>query len=115
MNCPKCKHEIQETSLFCNHCGCKLEKEKQDTVSNKTVVLTCLGVVLFAVIAVLFWMYRPIIGDKRIYEAGVEAHDALQKLRIYTGQGGECDDSCPVCHPYTWRWAVRKRQYFGYE
>ena len=41
-------------------------------------------------------------GEKGIYDAGVEAHNALYNLRIYTGQGGECGDTCPVCHPFSW-------------
>ncbi len=115
MNCPKCKQEIPEASLYCNHCGYELAKAHRGGVSTKAFVLTCLGGVLVAVFAVLCWMYGPLEGEKRIYDSGVEAHNALRKLRIYTGQGGDCGDTCPVCHPFSWRWAVRKHFYFGYE
>lgn len=111
MNCPKCKQEIPEASLYCNHCGCKLTKETHGGVSTKAFVLTCLGGVLVAVFAVLCWMYGPLEYDSDRYKSRVKMHGMLQQLRIL-GQNAKCGADCPVCHPFSWRWAVRKERYF---
>lgn len=112
MNCPKCKQENPEASLYCNHCGYELAKAHRGGVSTKAIVLTCLGGVLVAVISVFCWMYGPLDNEEELYKSGVELHELKYKLRIIAGQNAKCGADCPVCHPHTWQWGVRKRLYF---
>lgn len=124
MYCKKCGKEIPDDSIYCNHCGANLKEEqntavKQEnknedlaTVSVNTGCLKNTGIivsVITAIIAIVVCccLFIPLNNDKECYEAGVEAHDALQAIRYY-GENHECSPTCPVCHPITWRWEIKK-------
>ncbi len=124
MYCKKCGKEIPDDSIFCNHCGTNQketssadskQEKKPDELATVSVNTGCLrtisiwigGIVAVVAIVVCCCLFIPLDNDKECYQAGKEAHEALNALKIY-GQKYECSSSCPICHPVTWRWEVKK-------
>lgn len=114
--CIKCGKEIADNAIFCQHCGEKQVENKTESQSapvpskpsDHTFAITLLMFAIVAVGCILFWMYAyPLDNDKECYDAGKEAHESLHELNWY-GHNYECSESCPVCHPATWRWSIRK-------
>lgn len=124
MYCKKCGKLIPDDSDFCNHCGASQKEvisteEKPQSESEKLATVSvdkgCLGIICIwggivsAIIAVVVscCLFIPLNNDKECYESGVKAHNALKELAFY-GRKYECSSSCPVCHPITWRWEIKK-------
>lgn len=92
----------------------KHELKELEPNSTKKMLLTTVGIVVGALIAICSYMcFWPLSNENEIYKASCEAHDALEDLREYRAFHGEpidnlnCDASCAKCHPLTWRFHVR--------
>ena len=123
MYCKHCNKEIDDNSTFCKHCGTNQEEvniteanqeRKSDKMASISVNKGCLKTVgiISAIVAIVVscCLFFPLDNDKECYKAGVEAHEALKALAIY-GENYDCSSSCPVCHPLTWRWDIRKKRW----
>ena len=54
MLCPKCKKEIADGSIFCNHCGAKLKKEEKSgsKASDTLLLIYAIGIVTLSLIQI---------------------------------------------------------------
>lgn len=107
--CIKCGKEISDGAVFCQHCGEKQTSKTPKQKTNKKYIVNFLISVIIVIGCILFWMYLfPLNNDKDCYDAGKDAHEAIHDLNLWYGHNYECSESCPVCHPITWRWTIRK-------
>lgn len=58
MKCPKCGQETSDDSMFCEHCGAKMEKKLSQTTKpwwkRKWILFTGFGVVLIVIALIVF-------------------------------------------------------------
>lgn len=80
------------------------EQPPYRTLKPATVAAIIAGILIVAFLCFAQW---PLDNEKAIHKAATEAHNALQNLSIYDGVKRDCDSHCPVCHPFTWRMAIR--------
>lgn len=73
------------------------------------VAATFIGLIAGLFLVIFLCMCAiPLDDDKEMRESSEGVHHALENLRAAgLPTYGDCSDSCPICHPLTWRFHVR--------
>lgn len=91
MNCRKCNQELAEDSVFCKHCGTKVEEVLTTPPKPRNKKLYIMGgvgvLVILIAVYFIFWYKNP-IGD---FKSAIREDDSAQSNQIYTSdiQGDE--------------------------
>lgn len=101
MLCPKCKKDIPDNSVFCPHCGRKIETESEKKARRKAVVIR-VAVAMASILliggigAIIFIESKPETKYKRA-EKAYEAGQYEKALKYYTA-AGDYEDAADKLH-----------------
>lgn len=74
---------------------------------KKHPLLIILSLPIAFIIVMLSMLLVPLNDDENTRKKGIDTHEELQRIKQITSLNFICVETCPVCHPVTWRLNTR--------
>ncbi|MFM9282171.1 DUF5780 domain-containing protein [Paenibacillus jiagnxiensis] len=87
MNCKQCNHVLQENSVFCNHCGKKVDHDISNSHwsprNKKLYIISSVGVLVVLILVGFFLLYKNPLSE---FKSAVRGNDYSESNQIYNSE-----------------------------